>query len=84
MVATSYELGFPFMAGSGLSVSWRMPSSDLPYGAHVEESLVIGGGWLDGGVREAAHACFHSLLHSPPPCFLVLCPSVSPATDLAL
>ena len=42
MVAISYEMGFPFMAGSGLSVSWRMPSNDLPYGATVEESLVIG------------------------------------------
>jgi hypothetical protein len=49
MVATSYELSFPFMAGSGLSVSWRMPSNDLPYGAGVEESFVIGGGWPDGG-----------------------------------
>jgi hypothetical protein len=24
------ELGFPFMGGSGLSVTWRMPSIDLP------------------------------------------------------
>ena len=49
MVATSKEMAFPMMAGSGLSVTWRMPSLDLPYGAEVEESLVIGGGWLDGG-----------------------------------
>ena len=26
-----------------------MPSVDLPYGAEVEESLIIGGGWPDGG-----------------------------------
>eukprot|EP01052_Picozoa_sp_SAG31_P047174 SAG31_NODE_9326_length_1297_cov_1.329716_2_plen_142_part_00 len=55
VVATSYELGFPFMAGSGLSVSWRMPSTDLPYCAHVEESFVIGGGWLDGGIALQPH-----------------------------
>jgi hypothetical protein len=44
MVDTSKQLDFPFMAGSGLSVTWRMPSVDLPYGAQVEESLVMGGG----------------------------------------
>ena len=49
MVATSKHLDFPFMAGSGLSVTWRMPSWDLPYGAEVAESLIMGGGWLDGG-----------------------------------
>ena len=49
MVATSKELSFPFMGGSGLSVTWRMPSVDLPYGAAVEESLILGGGWPDGG-----------------------------------
>ena len=26
-----------------------MPSVDLPYSAEVEESLIIGGGWPDGG-----------------------------------
>lgn len=49
MVATSKQLDFPFMAGSGLSVTWRMPSWDLPFGAEVAESLIMGGGWLDGG-----------------------------------
>ena len=49
MVATSQQLDFPLMAGSGLSVTWRMPSWDLPFGAEVVESLVMGGGWLDGG-----------------------------------
>ena len=36
MVATSKSLGFPMMAGSGLSVTWRMPALDLPYGAKVK------------------------------------------------
>jgi hypothetical protein len=49
MVAESEELGFPMSGGSGLSVTWRMPSLDLPHGAVVEESLVIGPGWADGG-----------------------------------
>ena len=28
---------FPFLAGSSLPVTWRMPAIDLPYGAEVEE-----------------------------------------------
>ena len=49
MVAESQELGSPMSGGSGLSVTWRMPSIDLPYGAGVSESLIIGPGWADGG-----------------------------------
>ena len=47
MVDISRELGFPFMAGSSLPVTWRMPSIDLPYGAEVEEVLGIGFGTID-------------------------------------
>ena len=36
MVAVGKALEFPMMAGSGLSVTWRMPSVDLPFGAAVE------------------------------------------------
>jgi hypothetical protein len=47
MVDTSRELGFPLLAGSSLPVTWRMPSIDLPYGAEVEEALVLGSGGID-------------------------------------
>jgi hypothetical protein len=47
MVALARELGFPFLAGSSLPVTWRMPSLDMPYGAEVEEMLGIGYGGVD-------------------------------------
>jgi hypothetical protein len=47
MVATSRALGFPFMAGSSLPVTWRMPAVDLPYGAEVEEVLCVAMGGVD-------------------------------------
>src|SRR5262249_50399933 len=33
MVEISKELKFPFLAGSSLPVTWRMPAIDMPYGA---------------------------------------------------
>ena len=33
MVETAHKMGFPFMAGSSLPVTWRMPAIDLPHGA---------------------------------------------------
>ena len=47
MYDTSKELGFPFMAGSSLPVTWRMPSVDMPLGADVEEVLGLAQGRLD-------------------------------------
>lgn len=47
MVEISRELKFPFLAGSSLPVTWRMPSIDLPYGAEVEEVLGVGYGGVD-------------------------------------
>src|ERR1700742_4738421 len=47
MVDISRELKVPFLAGSSLPVTWRMPSIDLPYGADVEEMLGIGYGGVD-------------------------------------
>jgi hypothetical protein len=32
-------MGFPFLAGSSLPVTWRMPALDMPYWAEVEEIL---------------------------------------------
>src|SRR4051794_713579 len=41
MVETSRSMGFPFLAGSSLPVTWRMPALDMPYGAEVEEVLCV-------------------------------------------
>ena len=47
MVDTSHKLGIPFLAGSSLPVTWRMPAVDMPFGAEVEESLVVAMGLTD-------------------------------------
>lgn len=47
MVAWARELGVPFLAGSSLPVTWRMPAVDLPWGAEVEEALCLAMGAVD-------------------------------------
>ena len=47
MVDLSRELKFPFLAGSSLPVTWRMPDVDMPLGAEVEEMLCIAIGGVD-------------------------------------
>lgn len=49
MVNASREMGFGLMAGSSLPVTWRQPSTDLPWGSPVEEAIGIWGGGVDGG-----------------------------------
>lgn len=47
MVATARAMKFPFLAGSSLPVTWRMPAIDLPHGAEVEEVLCVAMGGID-------------------------------------
>lgn len=47
MVDISKELNIPFLAGSSLPVTWRMPSIDLPFGSDVEEMLTVAIGGID-------------------------------------
>lgn len=47
MVELSHEMGFAFLAGSSLPVTWRTPSVDIPLGATVGEALCIGYGGVD-------------------------------------
>lgn len=47
MVADSKRLGFPFLAGSSLPVTQRLPSIDLPWGTPLAESVSIGYGGVD-------------------------------------
>jgi hypothetical protein len=54
MYDTSRQMGFPFMAGSSLPVTWRIPSIDMPLGARIQEALGIAFSRVD-------HYDFHAL-----------------------
>ncbi|MGO9256413.1 MAG: hypothetical protein ACLQU1_08950 [Bryobacteraceae bacterium] len=47
MYDTSKEMGFAFMAGSSLPVTWRIPSVEFPSGSRVREALCICYGGVD-------------------------------------
>lgn len=47
MVADSRRLNFPFLAGSSLPVTWRLPPVEVPYGADLDEALMVGVGSSD-------------------------------------
>src|SRR6476469_2289686 len=47
MYDTSRRMGFPFMAGSSLPVTWRTPSVEMPAGARVREAVCVGYGGVD-------------------------------------
>jgi hypothetical protein len=47
MVDLSQALDFPFLAGSSLPVTWRMPAIDLPWEAEVDEIMCVAFGGVD-------------------------------------
>jgi len=47
MVAHSKRLGFPFLAGSSLPVTWRLPELELPLECDLEDALMVGVGSSD-------------------------------------
>ena len=47
MVEASKRLGFPFLAGSSLPVTWRLPPIELPLGCEIEQALMVGVGGSD-------------------------------------
>jgi len=47
MVADSKRLGFPFLAGSSLPVTRRLPALDLPWGTPLVESVCAGYGGVE-------------------------------------
>jgi len=47
MVRASKRLGFPFLAGSSLPVTWRLPPIELPPGCEIEQALMVGVGGSD-------------------------------------
>ncbi len=47
MVDDAKRLRFPFMAGSSLPVTWRLPQFELPLGAPLEASVCVAYGGVD-------------------------------------
>lgn len=47
MVADAKRLRFPFMAGSSLPVTWRIPDLEFPRGTELKESLCVCYGGVD-------------------------------------
>ena len=47
MYSISQELGFAFMAGSSLPVTWRTPAVDMPLGARIDEAVCVAVGGVD-------------------------------------
>ena len=48
MVDDSRRLGFAFLAGSSLPVTWRLPQVEMPLNAPLVESVCVGYGSVDG------------------------------------
>jgi len=47
MVKRARQLGFPFLAGSSLPVTWRIPSIEVPLDTAMEESVCVCYGGID-------------------------------------
>ena len=47
MYDTARRMGFAFMAGSSLPVTWRTPSLEMPVGARVREAMCVCYGGVD-------------------------------------
>ncbi len=47
MADTARKMNIPYLAGSSLPVTWRMPSLDLPHGAEVDEVMCVAMGRVD-------------------------------------
>jgi hypothetical protein len=47
MVNASQRLDFPFLAGSSLPVTWRLPATEIPYDADLKESVCVAYGGVD-------------------------------------
>jgi hypothetical protein len=56
MVKTAISLKIPFMAGTSMPVTWRLPDIDLPVGAQVQETVMVGVGDLQTTGYDALEA----------------------------
>jgi hypothetical protein len=44
MVKAAERMNFPLLAGSSMPVTWRLPDTDIPHDAVVQEAVMVGGG----------------------------------------
>jgi len=56
MFDRAVEMGIPFLAGSSLPVTWRIPDLELPLGVEIEEAILIGYGPLEAYGYHAVEA----------------------------
>ncbi len=56
MAKTAERLKFPLMSGASMPVTWRLPDVDVPFGAGVEEAVMVGVGGFDGMDFDALEA----------------------------
>jgi hypothetical protein len=56
MAKTAERLKFPLMSGTSMPVTWRLPEIDVPFGAPVQEAVMVGVGNLDGMDFDALEA----------------------------
>jgi hypothetical protein len=56
MLATAERLKFPLLAGSPLTVGWRLPDIDIPMGAPVQEAIMVAEGGFDDQDFDALEA----------------------------
>jgi hypothetical protein len=47
MYDTSRKMGFPLMAGSSVTVTWRMPQVEMPQAAKIREAICVAYGNVD-------------------------------------
>ena len=56
MVGTAQRLRFPLLAGSSMPATWRLPDTDVPMGAPVQEAVMVGIGSLQDSGFDALEA----------------------------
>jgi hypothetical protein len=56
MVQTAQRLKFPLLAGSAMPVTWRLPDTDIPLNAPVEEVVMVGVEGFGGSAFDALDA----------------------------
>jgi hypothetical protein len=56
MTATARRLRFPFLAGASMPFTWRLPDTEIPMGAQVQEAIMVGIGTLNDTGYDALEA----------------------------
>jgi len=56
MVKTADRLRFPLLAGASMPITWRLPDTDVPFGAKVPEAVMVGPAHFDDTDFDALEA----------------------------